>query len=303
MEVCFTSRTEASQIYVPQINWLLAAAVIALVLGFKSSDALAGAYGVAVSTTMLVTTLLVSVVAHRIWRWSWATTISVGVIFFLIDAAFFSANIAKVLEGGYIPLIAGALVFAVMTTWHKGRAKLLERIDAESTPLVEFWEKMHCENMARVPGTAVYLTSRGDRVPASMTLNVKHNKCLHEHVVLLTVITEKIPRVPLSRRVSTETLEHGFSKLTLRYGFAEAPNVPRTMRRAIDRGIDLGFQMNGKGVSYFVGRAIPIASDKPDLPAWREPIFMFLTRNSTSASNFFAIPPEAVVELGTHVEM
>ncbi len=303
MEIRFTSRTEASQIYVPQINWLLAVAVIGLVLGFKSSDALAGAYGVAVSTTMLATTLLVAVVARHIWHWSPALTGSVILVFFVIDAAFFGANLVKIFEGGYIPILAGAAIFAAMTTWHRGRMALFDRIARDNPPLEAFWTEMQCDRLPRVPGVAIYLTSRGDRVPPSLKLNVKHNKCLHETVVLMTVITDRVPRVPRSKRVVSEPLDHGFIRVTLRYGFAETPNVPRTLRGAIERKVNLGFEMNGKGVSYFVGRAIPVASARPDLPSWREPIFIFLMKNSTTASNFFCIPPEQVVELGTFVEV
>ncbi len=302
MEIRFTSRTEASQIYVPQINWLLAAAVIGLVLSFKTSSSLAGAYGVAVSTTMLATTLLVTAVARYIWRWSALRTGAIISLFFIVDAAFFSANIIKIFEGGYVPLLVGAAIFIAMTTWRRGRLILFERIAKENPPFEEFWNEMHCSNLPRVPGVAVYLTSRGDRVPSSLKLNVKHNKCLHETVVLLTVITERIPRVPKSRRVLSEPLDHGFLRLTLRYGFAESPNVPRTLARSVERKVSLGFKMND-GLSYFVGRAIPVPSPRPDLPAWREPIFIFLTKNATTASNFFCIPSEQVVELGTFIEI
>jgi KUP system potassium uptake protein len=302
METRFTSQTEAGQIYVPRVNWLLALAVISLVLSFKSSGALAGAYGVAVSTTMLATTLLVAVVARNIWRWSGILTFAVISAFFVVDAAFFSANLAKIMEGGYVPILAGIGVFIVMSTWHRGRTMLLERIAQDSPTLDAFWEQMHCEKMPRVPGVAIYLTSRGDRVPAAMKLNVKHNKCLHETVIILTVVAERIPRVHTSRRLTTEVLKHGFRRITLRYGFAETPDVPRSLRRAIERKIDLGFEM-GSQVSYFVGRTIPVPSEKPDLSAWREPLYLFLTKNSTSASDFFQMPPEAVVELGTHIEI
>jgi len=303
MEIRYTSKTEAAQIYIPQINWILAFAVIALVLGFKSSDSLAGAYGVAVSTTMLVTSILVAAVARGNWGWNWPLTAAITIIFLIIDGAFFSANVVKIFDGGYIPLLAGALVFIAMTTWNMGRSALSERISHDNPELVDFWDKMHCDNLPRVPGTAIYLTSRGDRAPSSMMLNVKHNKCLHQSVVLLTVTTERVPRVPLDKRATYERLEHGFSRVTLRYGFGETPHVPRSLQYSLKKSADWRIDMNGNGVSFFVGRAIPVASEKPDLPGWREPIFLFLTRNSTSASNFFCIPPEQAVELGTHVEI
>ncbi len=303
MEVRHTSKTEASQIYIPQINWLLAAAVLALVLAFKSSDKLASAYGFSVSTTMLCTTLLVAIVAHLRWRWSYFVTIPVIAFFLIVDLAFFSANAAKILDGGYIPLLAGAAIYIAMITWRKGRLALFRRIEDDSLPLDEFWKQLHCDNMPRVPGTAIYLTSNVNRIPASLMMNVRHNKCLHEHVVLLKVHTDKEARVPQSQRVTAEPLEHGFHRVTIKYGFFTTPNVPKTLLNATRRGVQLGFEMNGKGVSYFVGRAIPISSKKMDLPAWQESIFFFLTRNSTSAATFYCIPPEQVVEFGTQVEL
>jgi KUP system potassium uptake protein len=303
MEVRFTSATEASQIYVPQVNWLLALSVVGLVFSFKSSGALAGAYGVAVSVTMLATTLLVALVARRRWQWSLALTGGVISVFLIVDVSFLTANLAKILEGGYVPLLLGAAIFAVMTTWHRGKQALFDRIARGNPPLEQFWSKMHCEKLPRVPGVAVYLTNRGDRVPPSLHLNVKHNKCLHETVVLLTIIVERIPRVAPGRQIVSETLEHGFLRLTLRYGFAESPGVHKSLLRALERKVPLGFEINGDGVSYFVGRAIPVPSTRPDLPAWREPLFIFLTKNATTASTFFRLPSELVVELGTFVEI
>ena len=303
MEIRFTSKTEASQIYIPQINWLLAVTVIGLVLAFKTSSSLAGAYGVAVSTTMLATTLLVGVVARYIWGWSLLLTGTVITFFFIVDASFFSANLAKIFEGGYIPLLVGGAIFAAMTTWRKGRTILFDRIARDNPRYEEFWEEMQCAKMPRVPGVAIYLTSRADRVPSSLKLNVKHNKCLHDTVVLLTVLTERIPRVPRHRRVVAEPLQHGFVRMTLRYGFAELPNVPRSLRRAVERNVDLCCKMDCDSVSYFVGRAIPVPSTRPEMTAWREPIFIFLTKNATTASSFFCIPSEQVVEVGTFIEI
>ena len=303
MEIRFTSQTEASQIYIPQINWLLAVTVIGLVLAFKTSSSLAGAYGVAVSTTMLATTLLVGAVARYIWGWSLLLTGTVITFFFIVDAAFFSANLAKIFEGGYIPLLVGGAIFAAMTTWRKGRIILFDRIARDNPRFEEFWEEMQCAKMPRVPRVAIYLTSRADRVPSSLKLNVKHNKCLHDTVVLLTVLTERIPRVARHRRVVAETLEHGFVRMTLRSGFAESPNVPRSLRRALERNVDLCCKMDCDSVSYFVGRAIPVPSTRPEMTSWRERIFIFLTKNATTASSFFCIPSEQVVEVGTFIEI
>jgi KUP system potassium uptake protein len=303
MEIRFTSQTEASQIYVPQINWILAVAVIGLVLAFKTSSSLAGAYGIAVSTTMLADTILVGAVVRYLWGWSVLRTAVVISFFFIVDASFFSANLIKILEGGYIPLLVGGAIFAAMITWRKGRLILFDRIATDNPRFKEFWRETECAKMPRVPGIAIYLTSRADRVPSSLKLNVKHNKCLHDTVVLLTVLTERIPRVPRHRRVVAEPLEHGFVRMTLRYGFAESPNVPRSLRRALERNVDLCCKMDCDNVSYFVGRAIPVPSTRPEMTAWRERIFIFLTSNATTASSFFCIPSEQVVELGTFIEI
>jgi KUP system potassium uptake protein len=299
LETRYTSRTHAGQIYVPQINWLLAIAVLTLVLTFKSSEALAAAYGIAVVTTMLATTLLVSVVAYRLWNWPGIAVVAVMGGFFLIDLAFFGANLLKLFEGGWIPILVGAFLFTLMRTWQQGRSVMLETQAAENTPLSLFWDRMHCERMPRVPGTAIYLTSRNDAAPSALVQNVKHNKCLHETVVLLTVITERRPRVYGRWLVLSEELERGFRRVTLRFGFAEQLDVPRALREVTG----LGFTLDEENTSYFIGREIPIGSARPDLASWQEPIFSLLTKNAGNAADFFCIAPDKVVELGTQIEV
>jgi KUP system potassium uptake protein len=252
---------------------------------------------------MLVTTVLVGIVARQDWKWGLGLTLAVTGLFFVVDAAFFSANVAKILEGGYLPILAGIFIFILMTTWHQGRQAIFERLGQSSVQLDVFWRQLDCDHIPRVPGTAIYLTGRENTVPASLFLNVKHNKCLHETVVLLTVVIERVPRVPQQRRFKVTPLEHGFVRVTISYGFKDSFHVPRTLKRALERGEKLGFKMNGKDVSYFVGRTIPVASDHEDLSAWREPLFIYLAKNSISAAQFFSIPSEQVVELGTHVEI
>ncbi|ADP70001.1 potassium transporter [Rhodomicrobium vannielii ATCC 17100] len=303
MEIRFTSKTEASQIYIPQANWLMAAAVLGLVLYFESSSALAGAYGLAVATTMVVSTLLVGVVARNIWGWSLLKTGLIISLFLIVDLAFFGANLIKFFEGGFLPVLVGAGIFTAMVTWRRGRVVLNQRIARENPPFQAFWEEVRGADLCRVPGIAVYLTSRPDRIPPSLHLNVKHNKCLHDTVVLLTVITERIPRVPKERRAYAEQLQHGFIRVILRFGFAESPNVPRALRRvAAERRAELFFDP-AADVSYFVGRAIPVPSTSPEMSEVREQIFIILTKNATTATNFFCIPAEDVVELGTFIEI
>jgi KUP system potassium uptake protein len=299
LETRYTSRTHVGQVYVPQINWLLAIAVLTLVLTFESSEALASAYGVAVVTTMLATTLLVGAVAYCRWDWPAAIVILATSVFFIIDFAFFSANLLKVFDGGWIPILVGAAIFVVMRTWQQGRSAILEKQGQENSPLTAFWERMNCKKLPRVSGTAIYLTSRNDAAPSALVQNIKHNKSLHEAVVLLTVLTARRPRVLGSRLVLAEELEQGFHRVTLRFGFAEQPNVPKALREATG----LGFTLDEAKTSYFIGREIPVSSPRPDLASWQEPIFRFLTKNAGNAADFFHIAPDKVVELGTQIEV
>jgi KUP system potassium uptake protein len=219
--------------------------------------------------------------------------------FLLVDIGFFGANLLKVFSGGWIPILVGAAVFVLMRTWRHGRTAIIERLAAENAPLEAFWEREHCDRLPRVRGTAIYLTSRNDAAPSALVVNVKHNKCLHETVVLLTVVTERVPRVPGKQRVRTERLDRGFWRVWLHYGFAQTPNVPVALYAASD----LGFPLREEEVSYFIGREVPVASSRPELAPWQEPIFSFLTKNAGRASDFFHIPPEKAVELGTQIEV
>ena len=299
LETRYTSKTHIGQVYVPQINWLLAIAVLTLVITFGSSEALASAYGIAVVTTMLSTTLLVGAVAYCRWDWPAPLVVLITAAFFIVDFAFFSANLLKVFEGGWIPIMVGVTLFMVMRTWQQGRTAILEKQAAENSPLKAFWERMNCKKLPRVPGTAIYLTSRNDAAPSALVQNIKHNKSLHETVVLLTVLTERHPRVLGSRLLLSEELEQGFRRITLRFGFAEQPDVPKALREATG----LGFTLDESKTSYFIGREIPIGSPRPDLSSWQEPIFKFLTKNAGNAADFFHIPAEKVVELGTQIEV
>ncbi len=300
LETRFTSRTHAGQIYVPQINWLLAAAVLTLVITLRSSEALAAAYGLAVVTTMVATTCLVAVVAYRCWNWPlpWIAGVFSALLF--IDLVFYSANLMKFFEGGWIPMLVGGVIFLLMRTWQQGRSAILARQAAENSPLQAFWDRMSCDTLPRVPGIAVYLSSSGVAAPAALVLNVKHNKCLHETVVLVTVVVERVPWVRGKRRLKSEQLERGFHRVELHFGFAETLNVPKQLSKY---KADLGFAYDELDVSYFIGREIPVGSPRPDLAGWQEPIFLFLTKNSGNAADFFCIPPDQVIEIGAQIEV
>ncbi len=298
LDVRQTSDEAIGQVYVPQINWLLMVCVIGLVLAFGSSDNLAAAYGIAVAGTMVITTGLLAIVARRLWRWSLPVTVVVIGFFLLVDLAFFVANAVKIPQGGWFPLLVGAVVFTLMSTWRRGRQIVLERVSEDSLPLTQFIAQLDPAKLPRVQGTAVYLAARRKTVPSSLADNLKHNKVLHERVVLLTVITERVPYVADADRMTLEPLGKGFMEMTLHFGFADAPVVPTALEaHAAEFPIDIA------ETSFFLGRETPVPTMHPDLPPWREKLYAFMTRNAVSASSYFQIPPKRVVELGTQVEL
>jgi KUP system potassium uptake protein len=298
LDVRQTSAESIGQVYVPQINWLLAVGVIGLVLGFQSSNALAAAYGIAVVITMLVTTALLTVVARRLWGWSRSLTIAVMGFFFLIDLVFFSANIVKIPQGGWFPLLAGVAVFAILSTWRRGRQIVLERMSEDNKPLVHFIASLDGTTCPRVKGTAVYLAARRDTVPYAMTDNLRHNKVLHERIFLLTVVTERVPYVIEAERATVEDLGKGIARVIVRFGFTERPALPPVLERYREQ---IGIDVNE--TSFFLGRETPVPSIHPPLARWRESLFAFMVRNAVSAADYFRIPPKRVVELGTQVEL
>jgi KUP system potassium uptake protein len=298
LDVRQTSAESIGQVYVPQINWLLAVGVIGLVLGFQSSNALAAAYGIAVVITMLVTTALLAVVARRLWGWSRSLTIAVMGFFFLIDLVFFSANIIKIPQGGWLPLLAGVAVFAILSTWRRGRQIVLERMSEDNKPLVHFIASLDGTTFPRVKGTAVYLAARRDTVPYAMTDNLRHNKVLHERIFLLTVVTERVPYVIEAERATVEDLGKGIARVIVRFGFTERPALPPVLERYREQ---IGIDVNE--TSFFLGRETPVPSIHPPLARWRESLFAFMARNAVSAADYFRIPPKRVVELGTQVEL
>ena len=298
LDIRQTSEEAAGQIYVPQMNWLLAAAVLALVFGFGSSAALAAAYGISVAGTMLATTLLLAAVARARWGWGWPAVVALALPFLLLDLAFLLANAHKIPEGGWFPLVVGAAALTLVLVWRRGRAALLARRDEGAVTFEDFLAGLDGPGAPhRVPGTAVYLTTRKHLVPRSLALNLRHNGVLHEQVALLSVVVDRAPRVPEAERLSVEALTHGIRRLELRFGFAEAPDVPAALRRHAAAGFD------PDAVSFFLGKEVPVGSMRPDLSPWQEPIFGFLSRNAVSATDYFRIPVDQVVELGTRVEL
>ncbi|MGC8477556.1 MAG: potassium transporter Kup [Acetobacteraceae bacterium] len=295
LTVRHTSSTERGQIYLPQVNLLLALGVLLLVLAFKTSDALASAYGIAVTGTFLSTTFLAAIVFRRQFHWSRPLTIVVFGLFFLVDLVFFSANTVKVVEGGWVPLAMGIGLMLLMTSWKRGRDLLLARWVADSLPLAPFLARLPQSRILRVPGTAIFLTGNPDYVPTSLLHNLKHNKVLHERVILVTVQNLDVPDA--RTRTVVEELAPGITRVILRYGFMESPNIPR----ALEDLPAMGVAFDPMQASYFLGREVMVAAQVPKLPLWRRWLFLMLARNAVPATEFFRIPSDRVVELGVRV--
>ncbi len=297
MTVRHTSITEEGQIYVPQVNAMLAIGVLILVLAFKTSDNLASAYGIAVTGTFLCTCVLAMVVFRRQFHWSRSAAVSVFGLFFLIDAVFFSANTLKVLEGGWVPLVLGIALTALMTSWKRGRDLLLARWKQDSLPLAPFLARLPQSRTIRVPGMAVFLTGNPDYVPTSLLHNLKHNKVLHERVLFVTVQNVDEPEVGPERRTEVSELAPGIHRVILRYGFMESPNIPRDLEDLSNRGV----AFDAMQASYFLGREVLVPAMVPKMPWWRLWLFLVLARNAVPATEFFRIPSDRVVELGVRV--
>lgn len=294
-----TSPEEIGQVYIPSVNWILMVSCIALVLAFRTSSNLAAAYGVAVTTTMVVTTLLLFSVARNLWAWSLPVALLFAGFFLLVDVAFWGANLVKIPHGGWFPLVIGAVVFTLMTTWHRGREILADRLRVGTLHFEDFAKQVHREQYARVPGTAIFMYSDPEGTPPALLHNLEHNKVLHEAVVLLSVQTEDIPHVPARRRVQFKKLENGFYRVILCYGFMQTPNVPRDL--ALLPKTALAF--NPQKASYFLGRERLLASKRPGMALWRERLFAIMSRNSRPATDFYRLPLDRVVELGAQVEL
>ncbi|MGB7656306.1 MAG: potassium transporter Kup [Novosphingobium sp.] len=293
-----TSETAAGQIYIPVVNWALMIAVILLVLFFKSSTNLAAAYGIAVTGAVTIDTILLTVVLFSLWNWpAWKALPMVG-LFLLVDLTYLGANLIKVPQGGWVPLAIAAVIFTMLTTWSRGRALMRQSMTEGSIPMEVFAKSAH-SSATRVPGTAIFMASTASGVPSALLHNIKHNKVLHERVVILTVAIQDVPYVKEERRCSVKDLGQGFFRITLRFGFLEETDVPAMLNRADMCGGP--FEM--MKTSFFLSRQTLIASSKPGMAIWREKLFAWMLRNAASAMEFFRLPTNRVVELGSQVEI
>jgi KUP system potassium uptake protein len=299
LTILHTSERQIGQIYVPFVNWALLIAVILLVIGFKSSSNLAGAYGIAVTLAMLIDSISLFVVMRRLWNWPTVFAVVVAVPFMLIDFAFLSSNSLKIPEGGWFPILSGIVVFTLLTTWKRGRSILMKRLSDDAMPLDLFIQSVEASPPTRVAGTAIFLTSTPNSVPHALLHNLKHNKVLHERVVFLTVVTGDIPEVPATERLEATPLGCEFFQIVAHYGFKEDPDIPELLFECGRRG--LVFDM--METSFFVSRETLIATVAPGMALWRERLFVSMSKNATKASDFFGIPSNRVVELGTQVEL
>ncbi len=294
-----TSESQMGQIYLPAINWLLLAAVVAAVIGFGSSSNIAAAYGIAVTGTMFITNLLAFVVARNAWKWRLSTALLCLVPFAIIDLAFFSANSTKIIDGGWFPLAFGLLVFTVLTTWKRGRQVLHDKLGQDSILLAPFIESLALGGATRVPGTAVFLTGRPEGVPRAMLHSLKHYKVLHERMVIVTLRIFDVPYVPDTDRVEVKVLGQEFWQVTVQYGFKDEPDLPE----ALTHCARLGLEFDMMDTSFFLGRETLIPRFGKEMAYWRVLLFATMFRNATSITAFFRIPSNRVVELGSQVVM
>lgn len=300
MQRIHTSTQAMGQIYVPAMNRMLLLLVICTVLGFGSSGNLAAAYGLAVTGTMMITTLLALVVALDSWQWSPLWTCVLVALFLIVDGAFLGANLLKIPQGGWFPLAVGATLFFMMSTWRRGRQVLTYHLQKAAISLISFIANLtSCPPLARVHGTAVYMSARNLSMPHALQVNYEHNQVLHERIVLLTISTADIPTIPDCERIAIDQMDQGFFHVTARYGFMETPNVPQILSLCKLKNLDI----DQHSASFFIGRETLIPSNKPDLNPLQEKIFLIMFRNASSPIQFFKVPPERVVELGVQFEI
>ncbi len=299
MKIVHTSSQEIGQIYIPFINWSLLVGVVWLVVSFKESSALAAAYGIAVTGTMLITTLLAFEVAIEKWKWGFYKALVLFLFFLVIDITFFAANILKVNDGGWVPLAIGAVMYLLMSTWQKGRKILALKLKERSFALQEFVDKIQKDPPQRVPGNAIYMTGDDWGVPVPLLHNLKHNKVLHTQIAILTIKTKDVPMIPKKDRVMIQAMAPQFYRIIAQYGFMETPKIKHILEACRENGIYFPIQET----TFVLGRETILAKGDPTLPIWRERIFALMSRNAERPTSFFKIPPNQVIEVGIQVEI
>lgn len=299
LRIIHTSSREIGQIYIPAVNWILLVGVLWVTFAFKTSGALAGAYGIAVTATMVVTTFLAFVVARNLWGWSFLRAASLFSFFFVIDFFFFGANAIKIRDGGWVPLAVAIGVYLLMSTWKKGRRILGKHLKSRSISVEEFIERIRVQPPIRVPGSAIYMSGDAWGVPVPLLHNLKHNKVLHDRVALLTIRTIEVPYVNKKERVRIDTMGPQFYRIIANYGFMETPKIKHILEACREQGIPFVLQ----DTTFVLGRETILATGDPNLPLWREKLFAFMSRNAERPTAYFKIPPNQVIEVGIQVEM
>ena len=296
MEIRRTSAKEKGQIYVPAVNWLLLIAVLFLTAAFKSSSALASAYGIAVTGTMVVTVILATIVARYYWNWSWMRTALVMVPFLIVDLVFLGANLLKIVEGGWLPLVVGAGLLVIMLTWQRGARILSAKSQKEELRMAEYLPMLEAKSTDRVPGTAVFMTSHPENVPTALMHNLKHNKIMHQRNIIVCIETADTPRVDETERASIETLSATFSIVRLKFGYMDSPDVPKALMNP-----QLVLHLNPMETSYYLSRRALRPATRSEMPVWQDRLFISLARHSSDASMYFKIPNDRAIEVGTQV--
>jgi KUP system potassium uptake protein len=299
IRITHTSATMAGQIYVNSVNWALMIGCVALVIGFGRSQNLAGAYGLAVSGTMLITTILFTVVVRERFGWPIALVVPMSTLFLVVDTAFFTATLAKIAHGGWVPLLIGIVLFTLMSTWRTGKRLVRNRTLRRAVPLSRFIESLAKHPPVRAPGTGVYLFATPDVTPPVLLASLKHHDSLHEQVLVVTVVFERRPHVPASARIEVSDLGQGFHRVVLRFGFLEEPDVAKAMKEHVVMKLGIDPQT----LSYFVGRESVWATERPGMAMWRERLYALMSRNAADPAMYFGLPPDQVVELSTIVEL
>ncbi|MGA7617491.1 MAG: potassium transporter Kup [Thermoanaerobaculia bacterium] len=299
LEIVHTSASEIGQIYLPAANWILMGATIVLVIMFRSSTNLAAAYGIAVTTTMVITTLLAFVVTRRVWHWPLALSIFVTAVFLVVDLSFFVANAVKVAQGGWFPILIGAAMFALMATWEKGRKVVAERLGKRMLPLKDFIQSLERGSVTRVPGTAIFFTADPESVPVALLHNLKHNRCLHARNVVLTIKSEDVPHIATRERLDVEPLGKEFYRVFMHYGFMEDPDVPRDLTLASRHGLSLDVP----DLTYVLNRSSIVIPGRSGISRFWKGLFLMMSRNAARPNDYFRLPANRVIELGMEVEI
>jgi KUP system potassium uptake protein len=299
MSIIHTSETEHGQIYIPEVNRALMVGCLTVVIGFRSTSALGAAYGIAVTGSMAISTILFSTLARTRWQWSWPKVIGLATLFLTVDLSFFGSNALKIVHGGWVPLAIAISVFTLMTTWNSGRRIVQSLLARGSLPIDLFLSDVAKRKPFRAPGTAVFMTSNPEGAPLVLLHHLRHNKTLLEHVVLLSILATNVPTIAEEERIAVTDLGEGFWRVVAKYGFMEKANVPEVLARARHMGVIA----DRRDTTYFLGREVLLATGRSRLARWRKKLYIFMSRNSRTATEYFAIPPNRVVELGAQLEM